>query len=243
LGCRQSTLTLAKVSLKEAIMGAPLNPVPQVLRTFIHGETDDTSSFHWGNVLHFKYTGAAPSNADCATLATDISEEWGTHMSPECPSPTKLLDVTVTDLTSDSAGEGEWLGTVLGSRGDDSIPSNAALLITYPAGTRYKGGHPRSYLYVLGNADLDGSGRWSFGGTAEVQAHWQAFLTACVGLAAGATTISSFGFVRYRGKFLPNGGPPHYYLDSPIYTPIVIAEAIAEQEIASQKRRVGRRKA
>lgn len=224
-------------------MGAPLNPVPQVLRVFIEGKVDNENIYKWGNVLHFHYHGGPPSNADCLTLATDISTAWGTFMAPECPSPTHLTNVVVTDLTSDSAGEGAIIVDVAGTRGDDSIPANAALLITYPSGTRYKGGHPRTYLYVLGNADLEGAAKWSTAATAEVQTHWQEFLTGVAALGAGSTVLDNFGFVRYHGKFLPNGGPPHFYLDTPIYTPITIANAFAIQEMASQRRRVGRRKA
>lgn len=224
-------------------MGAPLNPVPQVLRVFLEGFVDNDLVYKWGNVLHFKYAGGAPSNADCATLANDVQLNWGAHMAAECPSPTTLTSVTVTDLTSDSAGSGEWVGSVPGTRGDDSIPANAAVLISYPSSLRYKGGHARTYLYVLGNADLEGAAHWSALATAEVQAHWKAFLDGVLTSTAGITTLSSFGSVRYRGKFLPNGGPPHYYLDNPLYDVIPTSEAVARAEMASQRRRVGRRKA
>jgi len=224
-------------------VGAPLNPVPEVFRVFIEGFVDTEDVYKWGNVLHFAYTGSTPSDSDCAGFANDTSVLWGTHMAPECPSPTALTKVTYTDLTSDSSGSGEWLGSVSGSRGDDSIPANAAVLISYPSTLRYKGGHPRSYLYVGGNADLEGAAKWSTAFTAEAQTHWRAFLTSLVGHTVGGTTISNVGFVRYRGKYLPNSGPPHYYLDVPLYSPIVISEATAAQEMASQRRRIGRRRA
>lgn len=223
-------------------MGAPLNPVPQVVRVFIEGFVDNDTVQKWGNVLHFAYTGGAPSNLDCETLATHISSEWGTHMAPECPSPTSLRKVTVTDLTSDSAGAGEALANTPGTRGDDSIPANAAVLITYPSGLRYKGGHPRSYLYCLGNADLEGAANWNPSAASEVQGHWQAFLTSLIGYGFGAATVASVGFVRYRGKYRPNGGPPNYYLDTPLYQSIVIDDLVAQNEMASQRRRIGRRR-
>jgi hypothetical protein len=229
--------------LKEDVLGAPLNPVPQVLRVFMEGFVDNDNVFKWGNVLHFHYTGTPPSAANCFALANDMRAAWGAHMAAECPSPTHLTSITVTDLTSDAAGSGEWTGDVPGTRGDDSIPANAALLISYPSLTRYKGGHPRTYLYVLGNADLEGAAHWSVAGTNEVQTHWQDFLTTILGFTEGGTSIDTFGFVRYRGMFLPNGGPPHFYLTNPIYTSIAPATATAKSEIASQRRRVGRRKA
>jgi len=163
-------------------------------------------------------------------------------MAPECPSTTTETQVTVTDLTSTSAGEGIDTTTHTGTRGDDEIPANAAMLVSYPSATRYKGGHPRQYLFVGGNADFASAAQWSSAFTTEAQTHWQAFLTALVGYTTGGTTLSSFGFVRYHGKYLPNSGAPHYYLDAPFYTPIVVADAVTSQEMASQKRRIGRRK-
>jgi len=224
-------------------MGAPLNPIANCLRVFMEGLVDNNDVYKWGNVLHFDYSGTSPSNATCGTIASQIASQWSTHMAPECPSPTHLTSVTVTDLTSTSAGEGSWLGDDPGTRGDDSIPSNAAMLISYPSSTRYKGGHPRTYLYVLGNADLNGAALWASAAVTEVQTHWQAFLNALVGYSTGGTTLSAFGFARYRGKYLPNGGPPHYYLTTPFFTSIAVSSATAIAEIASQRRRVGRRKA
>lgn len=220
----------------------PLPPVPNWLRVVIQGEIDNTDVYPWANVLHFEYAGTAPANSVCATLAGDIAAAWNAQMAPECPSPTHLTKVTVTDLTSDTSGSGEWLGDYPGSRGDDSIPANAAMLVSYPSGLRYKGGHPRTYLYVLGNADLTGAAKWTSAATTEVQDHWQGFLSAVSALSASGTALGSFGSIRYYGKFLPNEGPPRYRLVTPLVNPIDISMAITQEEIASQRRRVGRRK-
>lgn len=219
-------------------MGAPLNPVPQVLKVFLEGFVDGTDTFKWGNVLHFGYTGTAPSNATCATIAGDISTAWNTNMASLCPSPTTLQSVTVTDLTSTSSGEGQSLTVHAGTRGDDSIPANAAVLISYPSAIRYKGGHPRTYLYVLGNSDLTGAAEWT--PISEVNTKYQAFLTAVATTSVAGCNVNSFCSVRYRGKFLPNGGPPHYYLTTPLVNPITISTATARAEMSSQRRRIGR---
>jgi hypothetical protein len=224
-------------------MGAPLNPVPQTLKVVLEGFVDTSAADTvWENVLHFQYGGTAPSNAACATIAANIATAWDAHVASLCPSPTTLQFVTVTDLTSPTAGEGEAGALHAGTRGDDSIPANAAVLVNYPSELRYKGGHPRTYLYVLGNADLQGATNWSTAATAEVQSHWQAFLTACLAAGTGGTTISGFCSVRYRGKFLPNAGPPHFYLDTPLVNPIPIAQATCQQKMASQRGRIERRR-
>jgi hypothetical protein len=219
-------------------MGAPLNPVPQVLRAFFEGFVDGTDTYKWGNVLHFGYTGTAPSNTTCATIAGDMMAAWTSNMASLCPSPTTLQSVNVVDLTSTTSGEGTALGTHPGTRGDDSIPANAAVLVSYPSALRYKGGHPRTYLYILGNADLTGAAEWT--PLSEVNTKYQAFLAACASISVSGCNVNSFCSVRYRGKFLPNGGPPHYYLTTPLVNPITISTATARAEMASQRRRIGR---
>jgi hypothetical protein len=149
----------------------------------------------------------------------------------------------VTDLSSTTSGEGEALVNEPGTRGDDSIPANAAVLISYPSVLRYKGGHPRSYLYVLGNADLQGATNWSTAATAEVQSKWRTFLVGVASINVAGTSVNSHVSVRYRGKFLPNGGPPHYYLTNPLINVIPSNSATARQKMASQRGRIGRRKA
>jgi hypothetical protein len=211
-----------------------------VLEGFVDTSAADTL---WANVLHFQYGGTAPSNATCVTIGTNIANAWNTNVASLCPSPTTLQVVTVTDLSSATAGSGEALVLHAGTRGDDSIPANAAVLISYPSALRYKGGHPRTYLYVLGNADLSGATNWSTAATAEVQTKWQAFLTACLATGTAGATISSFCSVRYRGKFLPNAGPPHYYLTTPLVNPIAATSAHAQQQISSQRGRIERRSA
>lgn len=224
-------------------MGAPLNPVPNVLRVVLQGFVDTSSADTiWANVLHFQFSGPAPSSATCNSLAGLIGAQWAINVASLCPSPTTLQLVTVTDLSSTSAAEGEALPLDPGTRGDDSIPANAAVLISYPSSLRYKGGHPRTYLYVLGNADLQGATNWSTAATNEVQTKWNAFLNACATFSSGGTTLTGFVTIRYRGKFLPNGGPPHFYLDTPLVNVTGPSPGKARQQIASQRGRIERRK-
>lgn len=218
-------------------MGAPLKPVPNVLKIVIGGSQ---SGRIWANVLHFRYSGGPPTNGDCSSLAAQITIKWNTNMAPECPSPIVLTKVTVTDLTSPTAGGGEATANYAGTRGDDVIGANTAMLVTYPLQLRYKGGHPRSYLLVGGNADnLDGD-QWHTAFADEVYTHWTAFLNSIVSSTSGTTTIAGMVAVRYHGQFLPNGGPPHFYLDNPLVGDLIIDQLQTQIQMASQRRRIGR---
>jgi hypothetical protein len=178
------------------------------------------------------------TTAVAQNLADAVKVNWTADMAPECPAPTTLQQVEVTDLSSPAAGQAFSAGPVFGTRGDDSIPSNACVLIHYPVGTRYRGGHPRQYLYVLGNADLLGAAEWSVLAQAEVLAHWTNFLNTIVGTTSGGTAVSGICAVSYISKEV-NPVPP-YRRPVPMVLDIDTGLASAESEMASQRRRIGR---
>lgn len=218
----------------------PLPAVPNVLRIVTEGNTSEEGAYPWANVYHFTYSGTAPTGTTCTTIATDVASAWNTDMAPECPSTTILNQVNVTDLTSATAGEGTWLGTHAGTRGDDEIPANAAMLVSYPITTRYRGGHPRTYLLVGGNADFLDAAHWSTAFTAEALTHFQAFITACLAIAVSGTTITEQVAVSYISKEV-NPTPP-YRRSIPLVYGLNAGVAVTQQQMASQRRRIGRRR-
>lgn len=218
----------------------PLPAVPQVLKVRVQGNTSEASPVTWENVLHFSYSGAAPSVSVANTIAGQISSEWNTHMAPECPATTVMNLVQVIDLTSATSASGADFTVHPGTRGDDEIPANAAMLAIYPLARRYRGGHPRSYLLVGGNADFLDAAHWSTLFTAEVQSHWAAFLDAIVGYSTGGTTLTNLVNVSYYSKEV-NPVPP-YRRPVPLVDVLDVATMYTEQQMASQRRRIGRRR-
>lgn len=219
----------------------PLPPVGNMLKIMLAGVVDNEAIYGWANVLHFPYSGAAPSDADCATIGGNVANDWATHMAPECPSPTQLTNVNVIDLSSPTAGQWDTVTSKPGTRGDDSIPANAAALISYPVGTRYRGGHPRSYLYVGGNADLEGAAKWSTLFTAEFLAHWIAFVQSIQGMVVGGTSVGDLCAISYYSGVDPVTKKPIRRV-TPEILPLNVLLARSRQEIASQRGRVGRRR-
>lgn len=218
----------------------PFPPVPNCLQVEIGGFVDGTDTQNWLNRLHFLYSGSPPSNTTCSAIATTISLNWGSFIASLCPSPTSLDIVRVTDLTSDTSGQGESLTKRNGTRGDDSIPANAAVLISYPSGRRFRGGHPRTYLMVGGNADLQGAWQWNttFAQT-EVIGAWRGFINANLSISSSGTAMSQLCWVSfYHGKDPVTGRPA--VRPVPLVTAISVSEAVANLEMASQRGRIGR---
>lgn len=218
----------------------PLPAVPNVLKVIVQGNTSEATPITWANILHFQYSGSAPSDTTCNTIAGEISSLWASHMSAEQPSPVVQNVVEVIDLTSATAGTGANETSNAGTRGDDEIPANAAYLVNYPIGRRYRGGHPRSYLIVGGNADFLDAAHWSTAFTAEVMTHWSAFLGGIVGYSSGGCTISSMVNVSYYSKEI-NPTPP-YLRTTPLVDTINLSTMYGSQQMASQRRRIGRKR-
>jgi hypothetical protein len=195
-------------------------------------------------VLHFQYTGTAPTNAELLSWAQSATSFWQTHMSPEQPSPFLLKSAEATDLTSNTSGQAIFevpSPYIAGTRGDDVIGANTAFLISYPIQSRYRGGHPRNYLLVGGNADNADAATWSSAFVTEVQGHWNAFTSALGGAPPAGTTMPSMCMVSYHSKYRPIV-PPTNYPAPIVYSYGGVAQGIGNAEMASARRRIGRRK-
>ena len=57
------------------------------------------------NTLHFRYTGAAGTNAEMATLAANIAGYWGDTLKADTNSTVSLTTVETRDLSSQRRGQ------------------------------------------------------------------------------------------------------------------------------------------
>lgn len=216
----------------------PLPAVPGVIKAVMKGVSGEATPLDWANILHFAFSGASPTDAMLTALAGVIASEWGTHMSPEQVNNVTMNQVDLYDLTSSTSSSVGIPETIGGTRGDDEIPANVAYLVDYPIPRRYRGGHPRTYLLVGGNADFLDAAHWSTAFTAEVASHWSAFLEAVIGYSNSGTTISNLVNVSYYDK---NEFPtPPYRRTTPMVDVINVGLMVGQQQMASQRRRIGR---
>lgn len=218
-------------------MGAPFPPVPNVVTVSLQGtSTNDV----WENSVHFQYSGPPPSASVLNTVATNTFNGWTATMAPEVVGTIALTQVSVLDLSSNTAAQGIATGTQGGTRGDDPIPQNAAFLISYPSSLRFRGGHFRNYLLVGGVADMDGY-NWHAAFVTEVKTHWDNFLTSFLNFSTGGFTPTNQVGLKRHGKFAPNGGPPGYVLTTPVIVTLPHGSSVPHAQIASQKGRINRR--
>lgn len=101
-----------------------LPDVPGVLRITHHFSigVDLHALVRW----HMTYTGSAPTDAQCATLADAIATHFGTDCFELWPETTTFTGVDVLDLSSPTAGSGTVTAAVVGALSGATLTAGAA---------------------------------------------------------------------------------------------------------------------
>jgi hypothetical protein len=211
----------------------PLPAVDHVVRLTVFG---DTPGYPWVNAFFWAYTGGPPAAADVATIADDLLTEWIGQFAPLMLTASHINGTTCVDLSSSSGASGEGLGINAGSRGTVELPGSSCVLIRKNIARRYRGGHPRSYVFAGIQTDLVDSAHWSNALVGDVQAAYTAVTAALNSIVVGATTLTHEVNVSYITN------DPITHLPVRRVTPLVdpVIGHAAQSQVAIQRRRVGR---
>ena len=120
-----------------------LPAVPNVLR--VTYEFSDGLDFQAIVREFWKYSGTPPTDATCATIASDIYTAWVTRLIAELGSVNQILGVKVVDLSSATAGAGVHAAITGGTRSGLGFAGGTAVLVNKRILRRYRGGKPRGY--------------------------------------------------------------------------------------------------
>lgn len=105
------------------------------------------------NVLHFEKT-SQPTVADMTALGNDLADWWISNMAPELSSNLSLIEVYLTDLTS-QIGATVSVVTALpqvGGLADESMSNNVAACISFKTPFRGRSFQGRNYIAGLSAA-------------------------------------------------------------------------------------------
>jgi hypothetical protein len=214
---------------------APRPPVAGVVQVNISGTTGGGNN--WLNKLHVRYSGGAPTAAALTLYAGEVSAAWVAHVTPLQQGGVVERLVEVTDLSSDMGAVGEDTTTTAGTRAGALLPAQTALLLSYVLTRHYRGGHPRTYLLVGVDADLDSDEAWTPGFVTEVGTAWTAFRSAIIGAVTGFTPLDMVNVSYFGG--VPTVGGKSVPRAIPLVDPL--GAHIVSPELASQRRRIGRK--
>ena len=195
----------------------------------------------------FSYSGAAPTVAQANTFATAVSSAYGTHVAPNAPDEITLVEVTVTDLSSDTAAQGIWTGTVDGSLGASGMGAGTATLVTYTIARRYRGGKPKNFWVLGDSSKLLNPRSWTSAWVTDLEGIFASYQSAILGLDLGTASITSQVNVSYYKGFSVETNPVTgraRNIPVPRDTPVVDnLESIVVSSIpASQRRRNGQKR-
>lgn len=191
------------------------------------------SAHNFAIVTHFQYSGTAPTAAQLNTLAADFNSSWASDMSPLLVSNTILTAVTITDLASSLGAQGVAATARTGSNGGTTIGGNTSVLVNYPSSIRYRGGHPRSYLPAPPESELASASTISTGAQTSYTTAWNFVLSNMFGVSIGTFTTAGQCAVSYV-----TAGAPRV---TPVVMPISQSAITVELQLASQRRRIGRK--
>jgi hypothetical protein len=220
-------------------MGAPFPPVPNAIRFKLAGSG---SGEIWENIFYYQYSGVSPTvtamNSLCASMLSQFSGQMAALIHPS----TFINSVTGVDLNSTNGVEGTSQLVTAGTATGGPLPLNTAMLVSHPASARWKGGHFRTYLAIGTDTNLADQMHWTTAFTNSAQTQFNAFLSNCIGITSGGTTLTAHIGVRYHSKFLTNNGPPHFVLATPVALQIASNTSVTHNQLSTQKGRIGRRR-
>ena len=151
--------------------------------------------------VHFTYSGTAPANTVCATIASDIYAFAVAELIPLLHPDNNLTGVIVTDLTSPTSGFGDHLAVTAGSRSGTPLAAGTAVLSNTKIPRRYRGGKPRNY-WPLGIAeDLLTPTAWKGASVSDFLAGTAGWIDDVITIVESGTTIVTMCSISYYEGF------------------------------------------
>lgn len=190
-------------------------------------------SHNFAIILHTQYSGTVPTAAQLNTLAGDINTAWGASAKGLFTSDVVLNSVVITDLSSATGAQGVNSTAQTGTDASTIIGGNTAILVNYPSSIRYRGGHPRSYLPPPPENVLATASTINTTYQGQVATGWNAVLAPLFGTSIGTFTTAGQCAVSYVTGLAPR--------TTPLVMPISQSAITVEVNLASQRRRIGRK--
>jgi len=150
--------------------------------------------------IYYTYTGTAPTGADLTSFCTTVANNWNAHVSPLQNTNITLTQVAAEDLTSPTSAVAAQAVSHPGTRAGATLTAAVCVVVKHVIARRYRGGHPRTYLWGGSETDIFDVQSWKPAFVSEVQIAWAAFDAANVtGGWPGAGTITPVNVSFFSG--------------------------------------------
>lgn len=210
--------------------------VAGVIKTELSGTI---GPYNFANILHVQYTGGPPDTADLTSFCGALEASYNTNIKQFFDNQTILTKIQSTDLASTSGASGDWTGSIAGGETSAAVPANACVLMDYPSSYRYRGGHPRTYWPPFTSSDMLDQAHWSTSRVSTFTTSMQTFLGLLYSSTYSSFTAAGQCAVSYVNKAITPVAPHRRV--TPLVMPITQNSWLVKTEIASQRRRIGRK--
>jgi hypothetical protein len=206
----------------------PLPPVPGTVKVELIGTFEDTT---WANIFHMVDVPAFPSVTLVGDILDKVENEFKLHFLPLLANSLTVTQGIATDLSSLTGPRVEHFYSDSGSIGTSTWAASVAVGISWGIASRYRGGHPRTYLTGIPTATGAASSVKNLSASAitSFETGAAAFLAALTDVVIDTDTVT-LGCAHYSGPV--ELGP--YPTSEPIISSTV------HKRYDSQRRRLGK---
>jgi hypothetical protein len=199
----------------------------------------------WMNNLHFATEGLVAVPQDTLvidTFLTNIASSWGANIAPLCNTAAILQSLTFTDLTASDRVQytATLVDPVEGTRAGTTLPTSAAMVISWRVSNRYRGGHGRSYVPAGCQADVTNGRLWAAAFTTAANSSVAAFRTAIDGLSVGTQPVNLVVLSYFSGSHKTPADPHPAPVPRATPLPMRVISARVRGRLDSQRRRLGK---
>lgn len=205
---------------------APLPPAPQIVQVNVNGIIN---TIPWANVFHLQYSGTAPQVADLNALCSSVLGSYATNFMPLVNSGVALANALASDLTNANAAQGTATNTTAGTRAGTALSNAQACCITWKVNSRWRGGHPRTYIPATVASDIVNGRTFQDAYVTAVNNAATAFRTALNAISISGATYKMVCLRRTINKVPQNPA-----------VPLTITANLVDHRIDSQRDRMGK---
>jgi hypothetical protein len=215
-------------------------PAPGVAQARITGSVGPNP---FAVVLHwFSGAAAAWTQPQVQAMAVAINQHWVQLIVPLFASDVVTKDVTTVDL-SDATERSGAVGPENNPGGTPGIaPTLAAcILVSHHIGTRYRGGHPRSYLPPSNAANTADGDTWQAAFVSTAQTAWNNFISGVnTDLTAAGLVTPQQTIPRYTYSYVADNNKHKFIKERTGYKgQFPVTSSVVRNQIATQRRRLG----
>ena len=218
------------------VVPPPESPCVRVALVF-----DNTDGTELSSRFFLSYSGAAPSAANCSTLATDIATAWNANMAGQTSDEFTLTEVDVIDIATDTGLSGTAAVSHPGTLSGTTPAAQVAVNCEFDIARRYRGGKPRWYQPGAGGSDVLDGAHWTTGFVSGNNTAVAAFFAAIAALTVGSMGVLAHVNLSYYKGFTNVTNSSGRTRAAPTYRDAALVDTVTgyatKQLFGSQRRR------